>query len=168
MGVQVVEYLMQSTGILTDFYWNFDRILLADSSPWFASRTRTEVYREVAAKALQIEPQRWGKDRSFVLSHLLFGGKIPRVFGFDRGPITAAGGRATVHQGQIYRSGGRLTTFVPSYRFLTDMGTDDLLTTLLGGPSDRRFSRWYCSDLKNWLAGKYKKLGPVRDDEKGE
>jgi hypothetical protein len=28
-----------------------------------------------------------------------------------------------------------------------------------GGPSDRRFSKWYCSDLENWIEGRYKRTG---------
>ena len=68
------------------------------------------------------------------------------------------GGRATIHQGQIYRSGNRTTTFVPSYRFVTDLAEDACYTNMAGGPSDRRFSKWYCSDTKRWLAGEYKKV----------
>jgi len=98
-----------------------------------------------------------------MLRHLLLGGKLPRFLGFDRGPVTAIGGRATIHQGQIYRSGGRETTFVPSFRFVADLANDDYFSNLLGGPSDRRFSRWYCSDLKNWRTGKYKKIAAEPD-----
>jgi penicillin amidase len=29
---------------------------------------------------------------------------------------------------------------------------------MAGGPSDRRFSKWYCSDLENWISGKYKTI----------
>jgi penicillin amidase len=95
----------------------------------------------------------------------LFGGKLPRFLGFDRGPITIIGNRATIHQGQIYRAGNRATTFCPSYRAVTDLVTDEIRTSLAGGPSDRRFSKWYCSDLTNWTEGKYKTLrfeGPRR------
>lgn len=27
-------------------------------------------------------------------------------------------------------------------------------------PSDRRFSRWYCSELEAWASGKFKRLVP--------
>ena len=94
------------------------------------------------------------------MSHILFGGKMPRLLGFDRGPITLAGGRATVNQGQIYRSAGRVTSFAPSVRLVTDLGTDEVHTALAGGVSDRRFSRWYVSDLKRWLRGEYKRFTP--------
>jgi len=101
-----------------------------------------------------------------MMNHLLLGGKLPRLLGFDRGPITAIGGRATIHQGQIYRSGGRVTTFVPSFRLVTDMATGEVYTNLQGGPSDRRFSRWYCSDLKNWLSGRYKTVSSEKNQKR--
>ena len=33
---------------------------------------------------------------------------------------------------------------------------DEMNTNMAGGPSDRRFSKWYCSDLDSWISGKYK------------
>ena len=91
-----------------------------------------------------------------MMTHLLFGNKLPKVLGFDRGPIVGIGSRATIHQGQIYRSGGRETTFFPSFRTVTDMDNDEYFSVLAGGPSDRRFSQWYCSDVDNRISGKYK------------
>jgi penicillin amidase len=114
----------------------------------------------VAEEALKVESKTWGEVRKFTMSHILFGGKLPSFLGFDRGPIVGIGSRATVHQGQIYRSGGRQTTFMPSYRFVTLLGEDAYFSNLAGGPSDRRFSKWYCSDLENWLNYKYKKITP--------
>ena len=166
VGRDVVEYLANETGVFADFYFNFDRVLLAETSVWFGDRSREEVYREVATQSLDVQPRPWGRDQQFTMSHLLLGGKLPRWFGFDRGPVTAIGGRATIHQGQIYRSGGRTTTFVPSYRFVADLASDDFLSNLLGGPSDRRFSKWYCSDLHNWLSGKYKRIAHRTDGKK--
>jgi penicillin amidase len=93
-----------------------------------------------------------------VLKHLLFGGKFPRFMGFDHGPIPIRGGRATVHQGQIYRSAGRDTSFIPTFRFVTDFSEQVLHSNLLGGPSDRRFGKFYKNEVENWLNGVYKKL----------
>ncbi len=95
------------------------------------------------------------------MSHILFGDKLPRFLGFDKGPITMIGGRATPHQGQIYRSGGRTTTFCASFRMVADLSEDTLHTNMAGGPSDRRFSKWYVSDMSNWLTGKYKSVSAV-------
>ncbi len=94
------------------------------------------------------------------MRHLLFGGKLPLWLGFDR-ELEIPGNRATVHQGQIYRGGGRETSFAPSLRFITDLATDEIHISLAGGPSDRRFSKWYASGVADWVAGRYKTLsGP--------
>jgi penicillin G amidase len=94
------------------------------------------------------------------MRHRLYGGRLPWWLGFDRGPIALPGGRATVHQGQLYRAGGRATTFAPSYRIVTDFGENVAHTCLAGGPSDRRFSRWYASGLADWLARRLKRVIP--------
>jgi penicillin amidase len=49
---------------------------------------------------------------------------------------------------------------------VTDLSTDDIYTNMSGGPSDRRFSKWYCSDLNNWITGKYKKISVDNRQEK--
>jgi len=77
---------------------------------------------------------------------------------FDRGPITINDSLATPHQGQIFESGGRQITFSPSFRMIVDMATDEIHTNMAGGPSDRKFSKWYCSDLKNLETGIYKRV----------
>jgi len=100
------------------------------------------------------------------MTHLLFGKKLPKFLGFDRGPVVGIGSRATIHQGQIYRSGDRDTTFMPSFRTVTDMDKEEYFSVLAGGPSDRRFSKWYCSDLDNWISGKYKLITPDSNQEK--
>ncbi|MBN2474206.1 MAG: penicillin acylase family protein [Pirellulales bacterium] len=156
LGEAVADHLLAETGAFVDFYGNFDRVLLSEESAWFDGQTRDDVYRRVAADALSVEPRTWGETQRYVMRHLLLGGRLPRIFGFDKGPVALVGGRATIHQGQIYRSGGRTTTFVPSFRLVADLAEDACHTNMAGGPSDRRFSRWYCSDVKRWLAGEYK------------
>ncbi len=96
----------------------------------------------------------WG----IMLSHLLFGGKLPGLMGFDFGPIELPGGRATIPQGQIFKTAGRVTSFSPSYRMIIDMAAGEIHTTLAGGPSDRRFSPWYVNDMINWMKGADKLL----------
>ncbi|MEN8241258.1 MAG: penicillin acylase family protein [Chloroflexota bacterium] len=159
-GENALDFLYDETGTFIDFYQNFDRILLAESSNWFGKMSRGELYRKAAEKALSITPKTWGSSRQFVMSHMLFGGTLPSFLGFDHGPITGIGGRATIHQGQIYRSAGRTTTFMPSLRIVTDLASENLWSNLIGGPSDRRFSKWYLSDLKNWLNYRYKVTRP--------
>lgn len=158
-GEAVIDYLDQETGAFIDFYENFDRVLLAEESPWFGDRSRVEIYRQAAQKALTVEPKRWKEEQQFRLNHILLGSKLPGFCGFDRGPVTAIGNRATIHQGQLYRSAGRMTSFLPSFRIISDLAQENVYTNLAGGPSDRRFSKWYCSDLDNWINGRYKRLG---------
>jgi penicillin amidase len=43
-------------------------------------------------------------------------------------------------------------------RFISDLSTDEVHTTLAGGPSDRFLSKWYVNGLTNWIKGKYKTL----------
>ena len=93
------------------------------------------------------------------MTHILFGGsRMSRWFGFDKGPVALPGGHATPCQGQVFRSDNRLTSFAPSFRMVTELDKDVLFTNLPGGPSDRRFSRWYASDLARWIAGEYKEV----------
>jgi penicillin amidase len=159
-GDAVTDFLANDSSIFAGFFDRFDHILLADKSAWFGGENRDDLYRRVAAQALQASPRRWGEVNQMKLTHLILGEKLPRAAGFDRGPVPLRGGRATPHQGQIFRSAGRLTSFTPSFRMVTDLATDEIHTNLAGGPSDRRFSEWYCSDLENWLKGKYKILKP--------
>ncbi|MBU2510177.1 penicillin acylase family protein [bacterium] len=166
LGEATVTFLANETGAFIDFYDNFDRILLSEKSIWFGNRSRNEIYGKAVEKALAIKPKRWGDGRTFLMTHILFEGKLPKFLGFDKGPITGIGSRATIHQGQIYRSAGRDTTFFPSFRVITDMGSDELFSNIAGGPSDRRFSKWYCSELDNWVNGKYKKTSINQNQKK--
>ncbi len=165
-GETIVDYLAEETGAFIDFYENFDRILLAESSEWFGGKSREAIYRETAVKALDCPIKQWQDVQKFTMEHVLLGGKLPGFAGFDHGPVVAIGNRATIHQGQIYRSAGRTTTFLPSFRFVTDLINDEVFSNLAGGPSDRRFSKWYLSDMENWKAGTYKKVVPVSDQRK--
>lgn len=158
LGEQVIDHLWGETGIINDYYANFDDILLREDSAWYGQRRREELFRQAVTDGLQAEAAPYGSTRRVVLSHLLFGGKLPRWLGWDRGPIELPGSRATIPQGQIFTSAGRLTTFAPSYRLIADMATGEMHTNISGGSSDRRWSPWYNNETKNWLAGVYKVL----------
>jgi penicillin amidase len=155
LGHSVVSHLLDETTTLAEYYGAFDDVLLSERSLWFGLCTRDQLYRAALARALRVRPEPLGKEQQFRLTHLLFGTKLPRFLGFDRGPFPLLGGRATVHQGQLLRGKGRLIVCGPSYRFVTDLATDEMETTLPGGPSDRRFSPWYASGLLGWLKGEY-------------
>lgn len=159
-GAEVIDHLRDATGIFIDFYQNFDRVLVAESSPWLGERTRYDVWRAALGKVSGQIPVPWGDRNRITLTQIFFGGKLPRFLGFDRGPFPLRGGRATPHQGQIYRSGRRLTTFAPSVRLVADMRESVLHSVLCGGPSDRRMSKWYASGVDEWLAGNLKVRRP--------
>ncbi len=160
LGEEVARHVLGETGIVTDFYSNFDAVLLSERSAWFAGATREEIYRRVAVRSLAAPARPWGEEQRVTLRHLLLGGRLPAWMGFDRGPVALPGSRGTPRQGQVYRDGGRETSFAPSYRLITDFGEDAAHTALAGGPSDRRLSRWYASGLKGWMAGRLKTLRP--------
>lgn len=158
-GPDVAAHVIGDTAIFADFYAHFDGVLLDERSAWFGEEGRDSAFRRVAADALAAPARRWGDEQRVTMRHLLLGGRLPAWCGFDHGPIELAGGRATIRQGQVYRTGGRETTFAPSLRFVTDFAEDAVYTALAGGPSDRRFSRWYTSGVSDWLAGRLKRLG---------
>jgi len=157
-GAEVMRFLMEETSILADFYTSLDQVLLRPDSVWFGGQGRDAVFGRVAAQALTGPVTTWGNHQRLAMRHLMLGGRLPGWLGFDHGPVPLRGGRATIHQGQIYRSGGRQTSFAPSYRLITDFGEAAAYTCLAGGPSDRRFSRWYACEVGDWLNGRYKKL----------
>ncbi len=159
-GAEVMRHVTGETAILADFYYNLDRILLAESSVWFGDESRDQIFARVIARSLDGPLTTWGSEQRVMMKHLTLGGRFPVWAGFDRGPIVLRGNRATIHQGQVYRSGGRVTSFAPSYRLVTDFGETCAHTCLAGGPSDRRFSPWYTSELDDWLAGRFKTLRP--------
>ncbi|HDZ13207.1 MAG TPA: hypothetical protein ENH53_13445, partial [Bacteroidetes bacterium] len=114
--------------------------------------------RKAIEKALSGAIKAYGETRQITMVNLFFGGKLPKFLGFDYGPFPLKGNRATIIQGAIYKNDGLSTTFHPSYRMIADFATDVLETNIAGGPSDRRFSKWYTSDVENWRHGSYKKL----------
>lgn len=161
LGSGVVKYLSKQTGVFVDFYRNFDQVLLKPESKWFGDKGREEIFKGAIERALQVEVRTWGSKQRFMLSNIFFGGKLPPIAGFDRGPLVAIGGRATIHQGQLYNSDGRATSFIPTLKMITDMSRQEYHTSLLGGPSDRRFSKWYANEVGKWQKGQYKLISPM-------
>ena len=162
LGEEVWDSMVSSTAIVADYYHLFDDALLGDDPSWFGDEDRTRVFKRVLEEVLTevdleaISP--WGRLQHIMMKNVFFDGRLPRWTGFDHGPIELPGNRATVVQGGIFKAHNRQTTFTPSWRFITDLGEDRALTALAGGPSGRRFSRWYKTDINRWLNGDYKIL----------
>ena len=153
-----INAIANSSGTYKDLYMIFDRILLGDESAWFGGNKRDHLYRKIIAEALLEKPKPWQENKKTILSHPVFGGILPAFLGFDRGPITMTGGRATLDHGQVHQNEQKKIGFAPIFRMVADLNTGELHTNMAGGHSDRRFSRWYCSELNSWLHGKYKTL----------
>mgnify|MGYP003772908435 CR=1 FL=1 len=164
-GMEAWRALRDTTLVHAFFFRLFDDLLAREEGEeWFGAEGKAAFVSRVARRALEgVDPAAlppWGASRRVFLRHLLLGGKLPPALGFDRGPFEVAGGRATVAQGQLLSLSGRESAFCPSWRFVTDLADDVSETALAGGPSDRRFSRWYATDLARWLAFERKPLRP--------
>ncbi len=156
------DALVEETAIVADYYHLFDRILLSEDPYWWGEESRDSVLTRILGEQLtHLDPYHvmpWGSRRRVMMDNIFFDGKLPRFLGFDVGPIALPGNRATVIQGGLFTAHGRTTTFAPSWRFITDMGADTVQTVLAGGPSGRRFSKWYKTDVERWLLGEYKTI----------
>lgn len=168
-GDKAWKELVEETGILVDFYDKFDRFLFAEeeSNTWFSEISRDEFIKQ-AFKGISEkwnsfhEIPTWGSRRKVWMNNILFDGKLPKFLGFDYGPITLEGNRATVVQGALYKSHGRVSTFCPSYRYITDLSEFKAWTALAGGPSSKKFSKYYANDIPLWLGYRYKVLGETK------
>jgi penicillin amidase len=160
-GADAWGALVGETAILADYYHLFDEVLLSDDPYWWGRAGRETRLRGILSEMLEkLDPYNvmpWGRRRRVEMTNIFFDGRLPRWVGFDCGPIELPGGRATIVQGGLFTAHGRSTTFAPSWRFITDMGTDLVYTALAGGPSGKRFSRWYTTDVRRWLEGRYKR-----------
>ena len=161
-GPNVPRYLLEQTAIVAGFFANLDRVLLDRDGAWFPAGGRDAAFRRAAEHALATPSRAWSERQQFTFKHLMLGGRLPRWMGFDRGPFPLRGGRATIHQGQVFRQRGRETSWAPSYRLATDLAEPVAHTALAGGPSDRRFSGWYANEIQDWLDGRTKQLSPAR------
>ncbi len=145
-----------SVGLNLDFF--FERILLKENSLWFNGKSRSEILKPAFENVDEESWTVWGEKNQIKMVNLFFGGKLPGFLGVDRGPLAMPGNMDTPRQGYVYRDAGRDTSFCASNRFIADMGTDEAYTIIPGGPSEKRFSGLYLTDLEDWLAGRYKRL----------
>jgi penicillin amidase len=90
---------------------------------------------------------------------LFFGGKLPRVLGFDY-PMEHVGSCATIPQGQLYRSAGRDNSFAATLRMVTDFASEEVHLNMTGGASGERFSKFYKAGMEDWVNGVYRVIKP--------
>jgi penicillin amidase len=158
IGRDVMEHLIDETILFHDFYEHFDKVLLKEESTWFEGLSRDDVYKTAIDRGLTEEPVPYGRTRPVLMKNLVYGDIQPE---FNYGPIELPGCRATIPQGQIFKTtGGRVATFSPTYRFITEMHVGKLHSNHAGGPSEKPDSKWYSSGIEDWLKGIYVELTP--------
>jgi penicillin amidase len=164
-GLDIWKAFLTKTNLLGVYFQIFDEALLGSDESWFGPAGREAVFRQVLEEVLAIPPhdiKPWGRQRQITMHNLFFRGKLPnavsQLFGIDYGPVALPGGRATIVQGQIFETHGRQTTFAPSYRAVSDLGTNEVHTALAGGPSGQILSGLYKTDISRWLRLEYKTL----------
>ena len=74
------------------------------------------------------------------------------------------GSPETLHQGRVLRLGGRVSTFAPVWRMAADLGQDELLCLLNGGPTDQPGRCHYRSGVRDFKRGVLDPLGPPSND----
>lgn len=151
-------FIVGETAIVAATFGLLDDVLVRRDSGWHGADGRDAALLRAAEAAFAAEPATLAERQPLVLRHVLLGGRLPALAGFDRATPGLRGGRATIHQGQRLRSAGRDFVVGPSYRMVTDLAGAQLRTALPGGPSDRRFSRWYASGIDDWWSGRSKTL----------
>ena len=158
LGREVITFMGGCSLLLLVFTSRMDEILLSDNSSWFGERDRDVIYREAIRVGLKVKAAPFIRTRRITFFHLLFGGIVPSIVGYDYGPVGLPGGRDALFIARTYGGNNRTGATGPVYRLIADMSEECLYTNMPGGPSDRRFSRWYKSDMRNWFKGVYKKL----------
>ena len=151
-------FILRETTIAAASFGLLDDVLLRADSGWHGDGGRDGALLRAAEVAFAAKPTTLAERQPLVLRHVLLGGRLPAWAGFDRRTPGLRGGRATIHQGQLLRSGGRDVAIGPSYRMVTELAGTRLRTALPGGPSDRRTSRWYASGVDGWWSGRSKTL----------
>jgi len=162
IGWRRMLYLATRVGFSTMLLTAIDRLLVKEHSLWWQGRDKAELIRRAGERVAQEPPQPWSVTNSFHFTNrFLDDGFFGRALGFSTGEIAMPGCHATLFQGHLLKSARRVTTFAPSYHFVTDLGANEAYTNLPGGPSESRLSGYYKSDIPRWCLGEYKRLAPL-------
>ncbi|HVC96539.1 MAG TPA: penicillin acylase family protein [Pirellulales bacterium] len=163
MGFRRMLYLCTRAGFSMMVVTCIDRLLKQEESLWWRPGEKGDLIRTAAEKLAGAPDQPWSVTNAFKFTNRFFETQfVGRALGIQTSEFPMRGCHATPFQGHLLRAAKRETTFAPSYHFVTDLGTDEALTNLPGGPSESWFSRWYKSDIPRWLAGEYKLLSAKR------
>ena len=160
MGTDVVNCMMDESAMFAMLHGNFDQVLRKETSIWFGDQTRDEIYRKAIDRGLNKPAVPYGKTRRIYIPNIFFGGQLPKIFGFDYGPYEHIGSRATIPQSQLFMAMGRPSSFAATYRMIVDLDNSELLSNLPGGPSARRFSKYYTMGMADWINARYNVYRP--------
>jgi penicillin amidase len=163
LGQKGIRTLMNQSYIFPMYFHLFDRILLSEKSAWFRGRTRGELYAGALKRALE-GTNRPAQHESQVELRNLFAGSSPLLAFMNRKAVPVPGGRSSLHQFHTFQKMKRDLRILPVYRFVMDFSVPGIFSNMLGGPSERPFSRWYNSDVKNWVRGLYRHLLPFNKE----
>jgi penicillin G amidase len=153
-------------------WWEIVRGLVTEpDAAWWDDRTtperetRDEILRRAMADAhveladrFSPDPTdwRWGAMHSLTLTHATFGssGIAPLEALFNRGPLQLAGGSDIVNATGWSANVGYEVNWVPSMRYLVDLGDLDAGRWIhLTGQSGRPFQRHYADQAEAWARG---------------
>jgi penicillin amidase len=159
IGWRRMLYICSRAGYATMVLTGADKLLHREHSLWWEHRDKGEIVRKAAKRAERAPDVPWSVTNSYYFLNRYFEGRAGGHFlGFHSSRMAMPGCHATVFQGHLLKTATRTTSFAPSYHFVTDLGTDEAWTNLPGGPSESRFSKWYKTDIPNWIRGTYKRL----------
>lgn len=166
IGWRRMFYLGSRIGYSTMVLTAIDKLLKKEHSSWWRNRDKADMIRKAYERLDKKDDRPWSEINAFRFTNRFFEGhRAGRLLGFHTAEMAMPGNHATPFQGHLFRSAKRESTFAPSYHFVTDLGTDEAWTNLPGGPSEKRFSRYYKIDIQRWSEGAYKFLGIAADLE---
>lgn len=161
-GKEAWKQIVTRKSLLVFTHGHFDQVLLSDDPSWYGEEGKEECFKKVLLRTLEkFSPDTlpcWGEQNSFMMYNIFLNGKMPKFMGFDVGPLKMEGGRATVAASFVFKEKKRIFAAGASYRFVTDLATQEAHTILAGGVSENRVSKYYASDIDKWLSFQYKKL----------
>lgn len=157
LGIDIIRIIKNSV-LYIYMFDKLDSIIINENSAWVKNIDRKNIIEQAVSIALSKKAKPYKSVRKIIFPHILFGGKFPRFMGFNYGPFFLNGATPVVKQSFIFKFNKVETVFSAGYRMITDLAEKEVHTNLPGGATDRRYSKWYSNDIKNWIKGIYKIL----------
>lgn len=160
LGEAVWQASAHTTPLLDVYSYMFERVLHAEQDllglyggsaqakrDALGNVTRT-VLSKYAVSNAGLAP--WGAANAFMLKNVFFDGQLPGFLGFDYGPVPQRGHRNVLRAEGAFMSDGRHMVWSQSWTCVADLADGFISTTLPGGPSGRRMSSLYTSEIPFW------------------